>query len=517
MLSAVTGDFAYDHGMRWRLPLVAVLAACEPPGLTVEVTTSNTAVKTVEVLVGMDCAGDCPGRVAPPALAPRTVDRIFVVDDAEPWQATVEGGIAGFRITADAVSEVDMLLAIGLDAGGQPIETGYAYDVDVPLTRGDHVRVVLAPAVAVAASLTEPQPAGSEALAIWREHSAARACVLAEHWSDAPEPTRDLVVPLDDPDCDEVVNECAPWTPLAMNVPARIDDASCATFGPVGTRTDTCLFGGAPCNEVDVLPTGQCAPLDEPYCTPKQLCAACAGDWSPDCAFNALFAGVTATEPTIPSLACTFAIDDVTGKPCEDEAIVSGIDASVLLGASPVAECIAVAVHDLTSPLGPFQSSVQTEVGLFKLDLVSKPCTVDAHFKGILLPQESTSIVFVDLELDNAHHLAVPASIHMTKGCTQGPSCAFTVGTNSDPMLECARQAPSGSSACAPSGVCPYGPECGSGSPGGAITCCGSGEQCVNGQCTCGGGSACGAGDQCAGSVDVCGELCCGTTVGCPF
>ncbi|MBL9017329.1 MAG: hypothetical protein JNL83_24285 [Myxococcales bacterium] len=68
--------------------------------------------------------------------------------------------------------------------------------------------------------------------------------------------------------------------------------------------------------------------------------------------------------------------------------------------------------------------------------------------------------------------------------------------------------------ACAPSGGCTTGPMCGG-------QCCGQGERCVGGTCTCGtvmactGGNVCMAGGPAGG--DACGTLCCGNTTPCPI
>lgn len=515
----VTGDFAYDHRVRGVLPVAVLLAACEPSGLTLEVTTTNPNVRSVEVLVGMDCDGDCPRGVAPPALAPRSVDYIFVVDDTAPWYAAVEGGVAGFRLAADSATEVDLLLAIGLDAQDRPIEIAYAYNVDVPLSRGDHVRVQLEPAAPVAVSLTDPPPPdGTESLAMWREPSRKRACVLAEHWSSHPEPTRDLIVPADDPDCDEVVdvNECAPWTHLAVNTPSTIDGANCSLFGALPSGADLCVLGGTPCNEV--TPTGipACEALDTLYCAPKALCSSCPGPWQPGCAFTA-FSNAAASSTT-PFLSCSFGVTDA-GQPCLDEVIVQGVDASALLASSssPTTTCTDVGVHSLQAPLGPFLSSVTTEVGLFKVDALTAPCKLDVHFKGVVTPTESTSLALVDLALANNAHLAVPAIIHVSPGCDRMPTCAFSVGSNfADPMLACAKEQPLLPAACGHTA----GSNCLEGGPACGAACCGAGEQCVGGQCTCGGNAACSGGDICQAAVareDQCGTTCCGGITLCPF
>jgi hypothetical protein len=70
---------------------------------------------------------------------------------------------------------------------------------------------------------------------------------------------------------------------------------------------------------------------------------------------------------------------------------------------------------------------------------------------------------------------------------------------------------------CAPSGFCEGGVECNG-------QCCGPGERCDQGFCTCGGGQGCsqmGTGDTCqsGGPVggDRCGSICCGVTQPCPL
>jgi len=70
---------------------------------------------------------------------------------------------------------------------------------------------------------------------------------------------------------------------------------------------------------------------------------------------------------------------------------------------------------------------------------------------------------------------------------------------------------------CAPTGSCLQGPPCGD-------DCCGSGEQCIQGElgptCACGQGPACEVGQSCeaAGPVseDGCGSICCGGADPCP-
>lgn len=67
---------------------------------------------------------------------------------------------------------------------------------------------------------------------------------------------------------------------------------------------------------------------------------------------------------------------------------------------------------------------------------------------------------------------------------------------------------------CGPTGSCTLGPACG-------IGCCGPGERCVSGACTCGAQAACTDGNTCVTGGPIgamsCGSVCCGTTLPCPI
>jgi hypothetical protein len=73
------------------------------------------------------------------------------------------------------------------------------------------------------------------------------------------------------------------------------------------------------------------------------------------------------------------------------------------------------------------------------------------------------------------------------------------------------------------SGLCAPASEFGCAGPFCEGICCGQGESCELGQCTCGGGPACFDGNACApagpiGGSDACGSVCCGGSNGpCPL
>jgi len=133
------------------------------------------------------------------------------------------------------------------------------------------------------------------------------------------------------------------------------------------------------------------------------------------------------------------------------------------------------------------------------------PCKVDVSFEGTAIAGGRTG--FAELELSNGRHLVVPAKIELLgNACGQATqSCVFTP-SQGDSFLDCV-SAPN-ISACQPSGACSTGVSCNS-------SCCGPGEQCVNGVCKCGSGSACSGGNTCQSVVaqpDQCGTVCCGVS-----
>jgi len=80
-------------------------------------------------------------------------------------------------------------------------------------------------------------------------------------------------------------------------------------------------------------------------------------------------------------------------------------------------------------------------------------------------------------------------------------------GTVTCTELACPPGVDGGTGSCVPSGFCQNGPECGG-------VCCGVGESCIQGLCTCGGNAPCSGGDICASAGpignDSCGSICCG-------
>jgi hypothetical protein len=96
-------------------------------------------------------------------------------------------------------------------------------------------------------------------------------------------------------------------------------------------------------------------------------------------------------------------------------------------------------------------------------------------------------------------------------GCNSCSCTASGVACTKQACADAGVDAPPGF--CGATGGCPSGPACG-------VRCCGQGERCEAGACTCGMNAACGSGNSCeaAGPIggDQCGVVCCGATGPCP-
>jgi len=468
------------------LVLCVAVIGCVPPGLTLEVTTSDPNVARVELFVAMSCDGTCPGSVAPPGLSPKATE-VYLVTDPVPWSARVSDGVAGFELRADRDQHVSIVLAVGFDAADNARAVATLHDVLIPASEVAHWQMPL-----ITTAVLDDTPPAGERIAVWREPSApALACVMVEHGTSK----RDLVVPRKDTDCDSLaIGECAPWTHLAPSSPGPIESASCLLAAENGSQL--CRLGGPTCSEVGGT-TRACALLDQEYCAPSAFCLVCA-PWNVDC-INAQIQSST----SMPSIACDLPLA-ADGSPCGGSSETRvGIDARPFLGLSPT-RCKDITFNDVGTPLGMFSHSTDIDNASLDFKNVNNDCSFELALSGTITQGSRSEPFLADLALDNGKHLMIPLRVNLIVGeCVQQPRCMMTV--TPDPMFECAQVA--GTSPCAPQMIGCRGPSCGT-------VCCGLGEQCVGGQCRCGAGSPCQYPYVCAAMVTQpqCGSMCCDDT-----
>ena len=162
------------------LAIGGLIAACDPPGLTLEVTAFDLPVKRVELFVGEHCGTSCPDSVAPPGLTAKPTD-IYLVTDEQTWFAPVVEGKAGFRLWADDDRTVPIIVAVGFDAadGGNPIAAATTVNALIRAHDSEYWQLPLA----MAAEIIETPATSGNRVKLWRRPDKLYpACVMVEDW-----------------------------------------------------------------------------------------------------------------------------------------------------------------------------------------------------------------------------------------------------------------------------------------------------------------------------------------------
>lgn len=503
---------AYDLWVRL-LGLLLVVAACNPPGLTLEVVIDDPAMAKVELFAGRDC-GECPRATAPPGLPLMPVDAGYIVDDPEPFtvnQNDFSDGVAGFRIQADQDQTLGILVALAYDAQGNIRWSWTGHGVDIPNGDSAHWRIVMSPTKPID---TNVGVANTERIAEWPHPKGHPSCLLLEHWDDSAHAKREMLSPKDDFDCDNVdpMIECEPFIPNAMGVAPNLDSANCVT--PVADPAGTiCMVGGPTCTENVSAPRDLCVPLDKPYCAPSTLCQCAGTPDEPACIRNLMVTG-TNDVPTMPFMKCVIAVD-ASGNRCDPNTELF-LDASEFLGTFSTNVCKLLALNDPEAPLGSFGNALRVgDAAKLRFENFAEPCFTEVVWEGSQ-PAPHLQFGFLEAEISNGYHLVVPVRIEVRLGCVLGGSvCGLSTFSDntSETIYKCAG-AQSITPACGPDPdhVC-AGPWCNG-------QCCGKGESCGQNGCSCGGGSPCSGTDTCETGVineDQCGSVCCGPGNPCPL
>lgn len=502
---------AYDRCVRG-LGLLLVAAACNPPGLTLEIVVDDPSISKVEIFAGSTCEDDCPLGTIAPGLPALPVDAGFIVYDPAPFTAVAsdfDGGVAGFRIETAHDTVLGILVVVAYNGQDEVVASSTFHDVAVPTNEPARWRVELTPTTVIGPAL-DRQPAGTERIKQWRDATGLPACMLLEHWSDSAVPVRELVAPDGDHDCDGVAaaNECAPWVPNASGLEPRLANASCVTqVSDLGASI--CMIGGPQCTESSTAPQGQCVALEDPYCVPSSLCT-CSGDANTTACVKQLVIQGTSDMNTLPAMKCEIHVD-AAGERCDSGPLTLDGSAYFTGGART---CKSLRFLDSDAPLAAFGSALHLGEAKLKIESLADPCTAELYWAAGTAPPVGYGLV--DLELDNGYHLVVPARVDVKASCVDRPpsSCSFVTGGDpNETMFTCA-QAIAGAPRCGRdlTHQC-EGAYCNG-------QCCARGESCGPNGCQCGTGGACTGTDACEyqlANSDNCGELCCGIDNPCPF
>jgi hypothetical protein len=502
---------AYDRWVR-SLGLILLIGACAPSGLTIEVVVDDPALVKVELYAGASCGSECPRVTVPPGLPPMGVDDAFVVADPKPFiveRKDFADGVAGFRLESPTGTTLDILAAVGYDAQGQIKASWSRQHVEIPDGDAAHWRILLEPTTAIG-TLATPQPDGTVRAAQWTNPSGGPACLLLERWGSNFVPTRELLGPENDRDCDGVneLIECAPWIPNAIGAAPTLDEARCVTPSLLSNGATVCMLGGPECTENPTLPHEQCVPTDPAYCAPQVLCA-CKGSLEPAmCIRDQLMTGVSTG--VMPHVKCVVHVD-ASGARCDGREIE--LDAGAILSGSS-AKCKGLAFNDADMGIA-FNYAWHVGEGKLYIESFTQPCKATVNWEGGTAPL--LNIGLMDAEIDNGYHLLLPVRLEIKPGCTDTAAslCTIVPSTTTETMFECTGLDPVMAGACAPNPevLCNEGPMCNG-------VCCGPGEVCGPNGCNCNTGPACFDGNTCqngANDPTRCGELCCGGTILCPF
>jgi hypothetical protein len=256
-----------------RALLVIVLAACNDPGLLLEVHASSGAtMTTVEVMIPDGVRMN--GMGMPPMQSPKTQGTVYEV--IETTAADVSDGSAKVLLQAGSIDAVPALLVLGHDASGAV--NGYAVITDPSSSDGlihfrhtasDEIVVHLDPIAQMPVAQAR-MPAQTDRLARWSTggDDPAGKCVGIIH----ADGKGDFFGPQGDKDCDAANPECDDTWFLRSTGAGK-----CATQTPPANddTMDACRIGATLGCTDNVTSDGACNVPTPGLCTPVTVCDHC--------------------------------------------------------------------------------------------------------------------------------------------------------------------------------------------------------------------------------------------------
>jgi hypothetical protein len=415
-----------------RAPLAAaVLAWCaagcfSDRGLAIEIDVGETGATSVELYIGKrPCDTDAPigcGAITPPD-APRALGgRIWFRDDVVPYRVEVKGRTATFQIRTDKPETMPILIAIGMVPGDpdmRAVGSATLLDVAIPVDGARVARATLVGAIEVEARLPGPN-AIEDRIQVWKKEMPASSCVMVEHWKEGTA-TRHFVVPIEDPDCDDVprpeCNEAAyHGTSPGAGVPGCITSSG----------SEGCVLASLGCTDDTGPDPDSCMPLAEPVCVPMGFC---------DC--TDLDAGCMKT-----------AIDtniDLPRVECSIPARMVGTGLELCSGMASASIELGPLVHDASCgpPLiGSLQprdaaTSHSFEGAVLGLSSPSSTCSIPITWKGgaRTVLDESRAHGLIEVPFGD-RALLLPLALTFTVGCVTAFECTVH-GLPDDSLWRC--------------------------------------------------------------------------------
>lgn len=345
-------------------------------GLAIDIDVAGTGATSVELFLGKTAceASDNPAEIDCKALGPPPADStplrgsIWFRDDLAVEAVPVTGSRATFQLRSSTTTTLPIVIAVGLTQGDHPVGVATLHDVAVPAGSARVLATALVPAGAVQAT-TPAKTAVEDRVQVWRKAAPPSSCVVAEHWEGGAA-TRSFVVPGQDPDCDDFVdNDCNPAAYLGTSTPGTASRPDC--FAP---QAAACVLGSRACTDGSATRTGACGPQrDATTCVPDRFCA-CTDGITGTCWQDQ----VRMLPPVVPVIDCSVAttqIAPLTVCPGQDTALIP-LDAHFTQDEACGTPTIA------SSSLLGFGSSASFGGAVMELSSPRKPCNFSITWKA---------------------------------------------------------------------------------------------------------------------------------------
>jgi hypothetical protein len=421
--------------MRRLLLLSLVACGTKGKGVDIEVVPPSGTAE-VELLVAPEACSDASGSACAlgigwpmlnvPQVPPGTIYSLDN-DTRNVIPVTRDGQTVSFRLEPGDTSQVERLVVIAFDGGGNASAFGLLDHVTIPITP-QIWKVALEAIIPIGSTLGPPTNGATDLVQVWRaparpgggteDPATFASCFARQTWE--PELmmwNRELLAPTRDPDCDNEVTECNPyWYDYATGT----GGAACLTA--TSSYAPACVIGGSSCADGQssstscMLATGNLNAV----CVPDALCACGDPGRLGLCVRGLVDAGFTTTGSGAPTFAdCSgFPTVSATAGPCTSNS------ANVMSFQLPVANAAHISIGLLSVP---FSMPLVTDQGMFPVGTAGFSLQSDPAIGMVRLTWETGNapLKAPDLVIDVAfplHHILIPLEITFLSGMQCPPT-----------------------------------------------------------------------------------------------
>jgi hypothetical protein len=424
------------HAAWSRLAVLAALAACHgETGLLIEVVPMGSTTTAVELFLVERTCETCTTGMGLPGATAKTLGPVWLVDSSTRlWKQLDTSGLARFVVERGELDVLPRIIAVGIDAAGQPTGFAQVLDVAVPVTSQSYWRIPLGGTTGDAA--THGLAAGDRVKLWGQPPDESGSGAASEHTSCLAilhgDGSGDFFGAMDDPDCDRITDptlECDPtWyqhvdpTPMLACFPQKEAGVACE-LGRATACADGVGLGGC---------TGA------PLCVPDAVCASCNGNLDPLCVDTVL------KHLSTTRLACRIPLQQ-TGAggftPCTGSGSTGPITALSTLVSGP---CTEPGFVTQVFPPPPASSATLTvaqpspfsaALGVTALNGSTCEFTLGVDQSSTFGALTPVSAAFAIKSHNGAAEMLLPIDISFGTSCTIAVSCTVT---SADDLWSCA-------------------------------------------------------------------------------